>query len=548
MLPISFYNERTQIDEVRAYEIDHYYEEDKQQALRDIELNSGGAFHYASEIAVEFTNKNGIWSQTENGWIWRLRIQSDGAKSISLLFTEIFAPVNSELWIYNRDATSIQGPFSIIGNRPEKIWTPVVLGNDITAEIFIPKPELDPCGIRITIPTIAPGFFDFFEPEESPNIGKCNIDVACYNAEDFKEVIRSVMVLTCGTKLSTGTLLNNCNQDKKPFILTSRHTGITPDNDEKVVFYWNKQLSSCGSLFGGSVGEKTRGAKHLASWKGTDFTLLRARRLPNPEYNVFYSGWDVSGSSVTGVTSIHHPLGKNKVIRKSLGTLMTTNYGENNPSHDGLYWRVPGWVDGARKKGSSGSGLWSTDSQLLIGQLKGGDSHCNSLNKPDWYGKLSESWLGNGERTGSLKQHLDSCNSGITSLPGLSPKRVERSYHKLKGAKIDSNEISFYGEVLLNKKNAYPELGAFKLKEKIEPHLSEIEKKQIPRFTAVNDKEFIERAKQTSISKDHKSIITLLPEDLNPSSLLITSENLELILNSQTADKVLSKLTPFKLD
>ncbi|MEO1655903.1 MAG: hypothetical protein AAFU64_20340, partial [Bacteroidota bacterium] len=60
---------------------------------------------------------------------------------------------------------------------------------------------------------------------------------------------------------------------------------------------------------------------------------------------------------------------------------------------------------------------------LIIGQLFGGDAGCNFLDGPDWYGKISSSWTGDGTSESSLAQWLDPTNSGVLSLPG---KTIER--------------------------------------------------------------------------------------------------------------------------
>lgn len=69
----------------------------------------------------------------------------------------------------------------------------------------------------------------------------------------------------------------------------------------------------------------------------------------------------------------------------------------------------------------------SLDSSLLsgehkvIGQLRGGLSDCDNLYSPDWYGKFSSSWTGNGDISvyRRLDHWLDSLNTGRQSMEGL---------------------------------------------------------------------------------------------------------------------------------
>ncbi|HEY0979051.1 MAG TPA: hypothetical protein VGE21_16390, partial [Flavobacteriales bacterium] len=75
-------------------------------------------------------------------------------------------------------------------------------------------------------------------------------------------------------------------------------------------------------------------------------------------------------------------------------------------------WRVPVWDVGTTEPGSSGSGLWNANHQL-IGQLYGGQASCDN-NVNDYYGRLSESWE-------FLAEWLGACGD---TLGGFDPNAI----------------------------------------------------------------------------------------------------------------------------
>jgi hypothetical protein len=135
------------------------------------------------------------------------------------------------------------------------------------------------------------------------------------------------------------------------------------------------------------------GSQLLANSGGSDVALLRLNTTPPANYNVFYTGWDKTGTAPTSSTAIHHPSGDVKKISFDNNAATNGNFG------GAQCWRILNWEDGTTEGGSSGSGLWNQNG-LLVGQLFGGQASCsNNIN--DYYGKFNVSfplltqWLGN---------------------------------------------------------------------------------------------------------------------------------------------------------
>ena len=98
--------------------------------------------------------------------------------------------------------------------------------------------------------------------------------------------------------------------------------------------------------------------------------------MPSASYNVYYAGWDRSGTAPAGGVGIHHPNADVKAISFSGNPLTTVDscIGSGRSTH----WQVI-WTSGVTEVGSSGSGIWDPATHKLVGTLSGGQSVCSSL-------------------------------------------------------------------------------------------------------------------------------------------------------------------------
>jgi hypothetical protein len=71
--------------------------------------------------------------------------------------------------------------------------------------------------------------------------------------------------------------------------------------------------------------------------------------------------------------------------------------------------------------GSSGSGIWNTNTNLLLGTLSGGGSACSSRFSPDCYGKFSIAWGSGTVAATRLRDWLDPQNTAVSSVAGSNP-------------------------------------------------------------------------------------------------------------------------------
>ncbi|QBB70784.1 Ig-like domain repeat protein [Pseudolysobacter antarcticus] len=385
---------------------------------RGKDLQRPGPHRFAVAADQAYTlDKAGTWQTLADGRLWRLRINSPGAKSLSLGITRFDLPEGAKLWIYNPAHTAVEGPYTA-RNRSHlgSLWTPVIQGDEIVVEVFAPAGGSQPV---IEIGKINQGYRGFEKNVPGGGTeGTCENDVVCPVGDPWRKQIRAVGVYTKnGTADCTGTLLNDTAHDFKPYFLSANHCGVDSTSDATIVVYWNYEATTCGTHGPGSTADNQSGSTFRASYAPSDFLLFELDAKPDPSFNVFYAGWDATGAIPPSEVGIHHPAADVKAISFANSAADTTAY--NSPTHDpaGNHWRVL-WNSGVTEPGSSGSCLFNASNQRCIGQLHGGPSICGGADLHDYYGRLSVSWNGGGTSATRLKDWLDPGNTGSLGLDG----------------------------------------------------------------------------------------------------------------------------------
>jgi lysyl endopeptidase len=385
-----------------------------------------GPLRFAVAADVAFTLENsGTWQTLPDGRLWRLRIQSPAAMNLSLGITRFDMPEGAKLWIYDPEHKHVEGSYtSRHRSHLGSLWTPVLEGNEIVVEVFVPTGISQPV---IEIGKVNQGYRSMrkaglFGQSE----GTCENDVICPAGNSWRNQIRAVGVYTVGgTAGCTGTLMNDTAHDFKPYFLSANHCGVDSTNDATVVVYWNFQSATCGTHGPGSLADTQTGSIFRASYAPSDFLLLELSSNPDPSFNVFYAGWDATGVVPPSAVGIHHPSLDVKAISLSNSPLQGADWTATGDGGtldaSGNHWRAD-WDSGVTEEGSSGSCLFSTTNGRCVGQLHGGPSACGSpipsATEHDYYGKLSASWTGGGTAATRLKDWLDPLNTGALGLDG----------------------------------------------------------------------------------------------------------------------------------
>src|SRR5438034_88728 len=361
-----------------------------------------------------------------------LIIKSSGASGIGVHFRTFALAAGEEVYVYGPAPDSIVcGPYTNKGPwSGGEFWSGTLVGDTAVIE-FQTRSNKDEKAFEIfEVSHIFPEL-DLRLRSAEPDLLNCEIDASCYG-DGQKNAVGRILFNDNGEFVCTGTLLNDGAQDFTPYFLTANHCVSTQTIAQTVEVYWFYQTTDCNSgVLRSDWVHQTGGADLLATESSNDFSLLQlANNAPGGAY---YSGW-TSGLQSTGtvVFGLHHPDGYlppalNSFLRRSAGTITDTN---GSCLVDG--YRID-WTSGLTEPGSSGSGLWNSNGEL-VGVLSCGSlATCN--NPYDNYSKLADfysqiesyigtpSYLGN-ISTRSLVQTGDNVMIGGFIVQGTTPKRV----------------------------------------------------------------------------------------------------------------------------
>jgi len=299
---------------------------------------------YAKGLPVVFTPANsGTWEELDDGSrLWRLRIASPGALSLSLGLQRFDLPNGAAFWVHDPDGAWVQGPYTAENqNALGGLWTAVVLGDELVAELHMPA-DAD---VNLGIELVNHGYRFFGEREAAAGVkrGACNINVICPQGDPWRSQIRSVarITFTSGQNsfLCTAQLINNTAEDNTPYFLTAQHCIDAPEVAPTIVAYWNYETSACEDFVGGSLNQNQSGATFVASYtleSGSDFTLVELDAEPDPSFDVYYLGWDARDVIPLSTTAIHHPSGDEKSVSLDYDPPTITSYLEDDSSRQRL--------------------------------------------------------------------------------------------------------------------------------------------------------------------------------------------------------------------
>lgn len=379
----------------------------------------------------------GQWDTIENFRILRLQISSISTEYTMFIFSEFQLPKNSELYIYNRDKSWIQGAFTEANNNINgRFSTAPIKGEELIFEYSCPLSDSTDDLLNLKIEKI--GLLDKFYKSGYPNFGvsqSCMINAKCPEFENWCDQRRSVALICMPREdgfisFCTGSMITNERRDGRPYFLTAFHCldyindgdGELSIEEKNTVNDWvvtfNYQSFDCENP---SIEPSTiysiSGAQFVNAHQRSDYAVVELSKRPPTNYNVFYNGWTNDNSNPKNGVCIHHPRGDIKKIS-------TYDEARNNTLTDLFYpghnWKV-NWDRGRTQTGSSGSPLFNSEGKT-VGQLQGGGSECGN-NFADYYGRFDKSWFDyglnsilnpNGQHSGSNQKFLVSMSGDET--------------------------------------------------------------------------------------------------------------------------------------
>ncbi|MAT58225.1 MAG: hypothetical protein CMF23_09660 [Ignavibacteriae bacterium] len=398
-----------------SVDVERLLEEDENDSKLGIPLRFGKDHSVNLDM-----NNSGTWTELSDGSkLWRLRIVCPDAFTTNLLYDWFWMPEGAKFFLYNDDKSEIIGAFTEKNNKEHgEFATSLISGEAVTLEYYQPA-LVDKPGI-ISISTVVHGYRDILSKyfvRDFGSSGSCNNNVACEVGDDWHDEIRSVaMIIVGGSRMCSGSLVNNTSGDLEQLFLTANHCLI--GNVSSWVFMFNYDSPQCSPNQDGPTSMTVQGSTLLASNSASDFALVKITEAIPQDYNVHWAGWSAINEPSEYSVGIHHPAGDVKKISFDYDPSVTSDY-DPSPYLANSHWEVTAWDDGTTEPGSSGSPLFNQDKKI-IGQLHGGWASCSSITE-DYYGKFSMSWDRGTTPSTRLKDWLDPENTGILEIDGFDP-------------------------------------------------------------------------------------------------------------------------------
>lgn len=449
------------------------------QDYSDLLAKTDGAYLVAKTIesSIGFPEAGSMTRLNNGNLVWTVNIKVDESKAIGLYFNQFTLPEGVSMYVYNQNKKQITGPFTFENNDERNVFaTEGVQGEEITLELNIDA-SVDVNAIDLNIYKVASYFrgvedlayytdefdgYGTFAGEDDwayNSSSKCMINAMCSNSAGY-EIARNATVkeiIPAGTSAigyCSGTMVNNTGNtaaDCKRYLLTAthceggNHTGSHSSFGEWILCF-NYQSPNCENPTVAPTSNKITGVKFIArdpyndaapaSELDADFMLLQVTGLIPSSWNVSMTGWNRNPSHPLAYVGakkfvyFHHPAGD---IKKYSSSKIISNV-------DVATWGAE-FVEGYGAPGSSGSGMFNNDQQLIgiaSTAIYGAVPHdsCkysskgifeaeNTSNRV-FYAKMNYSWenpsLSSPTNAQKLSPWLDPIGSGAMSVDAVSSR------------------------------------------------------------------------------------------------------------------------------
>jgi len=389
------------------------------------------------------------WTNLPTGdRIWLAEVESPGAVSLGLVFSEFHMPEGATLYVYSADRKHVLGAYTASNNREHGRFAIQPLEADrIVLEYYEPA-RVRGKG-RIALTKVAHGFKDLLgrdgarkgggdpvaTPEDFGDSASCHINVNCPEGNAWQDEKNAVVLILLSdlTRNCSGSLINNTAQDDTPYILTAAHcintfrssplTQTEIDAAEDWIVWYQYESAACSPTTEPSYKPATYGTTLRAYNMDSDFALVEVNAM-SPYAYPYYAGWSRINTPASSSTGIHHPRGDvRKIAVENHSAVSDSWQSQGFFSPPNSYWKVH-FDMGTTERGASGSPLFDQNSRI-VGQLSGNrdplfiqnGNVCQSTFA--WYGKLSTSWNHGTTSDTRLKDWLDPGNLGSTTLDGM---------------------------------------------------------------------------------------------------------------------------------
>lgn len=376
-------------------------------------------FQFAHGFEVNISPEtDGQWFYNMNGSdIWQIRIFSPGAYSLNLIFDKFALPAGTRLFLYNEKENQYLGAFTAFNNKPTgKFAVSPIAGDELIVQYEVPTGHNGKSDFVIS--QVNHDFVGILKYSDRRPMGitagSCNIDINCVEGEDWQDIKDAVCrIIVNGKEICTGTLVNNTEEDQRPYIISAAHCYDMLKYAETSVYTFNYESPYCAPL-DGDPSNSVSGAVMKAFSDSLDFSLVELSLIPPPEFRPYYAGWDKRSTLPDSTTSVHHPQGDIKKIAYDSDPSVYSDYStEFTPKG---FLKILRWDGGVTEPGSSGGPLFNPQKKI-IGTLTGGQATCNNPVN-DYFSRFDMAWAYRPDSARQLKCWLDPNGTNSGSLDG----------------------------------------------------------------------------------------------------------------------------------
>lgn len=418
------------------YVVDHLHIDlPKKERVID---QTGGAHRFAVPVNTNYSLR--LFADPDKNTKWKrylITISATDAKAINFTMKGLSEAGAKAVYVKQFHNNQVTGPVSPDKNEFDLTAFPIFHTDSIMLEVIVPHhaPKNSITIYRVGLT---------FNEKLLGVSGECNIDINCPEGYAWQEVKQSVMRIYFDNQyLCTGTLINTTENNKKPYVLTANHCIGNQQSAANSIYYFNYESPECDGPredYPNPATYTLNGAKLKATKSDAegrlDFSLLLLDDEIPETFNAYFVGWSAGSAAPDYSVGIHHPGGDVKKICIEEDLVTTANF---NPNYDdNSFWYIYKWDAGVTEPGSSGSGLFNRNKQL-VGTLTGGNASCDTPYH-DFYAKFNLAYDKYRDSSAQLKYWLDPENLGIKTWYGWPADTTEIS-----------EEYSFYPNPVRNK-------------------------------------------------------------------------------------------------
>ena len=364
------------------------------------------------ERSVDTAAQNaGEWLPLDEGRaVWRMAVQSDGASGVRIHFHD-FAVGHGSVWVYSEDRSQTYGPYTGTGiDDSGDFWSHTVFADTAVVE-YLADQRTE--AVPFSITRIA----HLMASEQTMSVGSCELDVSCYSPwGSTASGVGMYVFETGGAEYAcSGSLVNNGNNDSKPYFLSANHCVSTQAMAQTVEVFWKYQTSTCnGAAPNLSNSPTSLGATYLASAPiaSGDYSLMLLTTLPN--VGLTFYGWNSSATALAmggAAVGMHHPEADyTRIVFGQREADSTVQIGTDTAPAS-MFYQIQATA-GVIEPGSSGSPLFTPD-ELVVGTLTYGPTGnaCSISPFVAGYARFSAAYP-------SLSKYLSpTAASGVTVTP-----------------------------------------------------------------------------------------------------------------------------------